>query len=383
MRKAFLAGLGAAVALMYGSLAQAQAQTPTPPAKNDYASSQAWLCLPSRKDACSQDQNVTVVMADGTLVREPFKVAADPGIDCFYVYPTVSNDLTGNSDMSANIEELFVVSAQFARFGSVCRTFAPLYRQVTLTALRGFMTGKPIPADRELAYADVKDAWTWYLTHENKGRGVILIGHSQGSGVLQRLIAEEIDGKPAGKLLVSAMLIGASVPVVDGKFGGVPVCKSDSQTGCLISFVSFRDTVPPPPTSFFGVVAQDGATAACTNPAALGGGKGVLSNYMWAAPRGGLDAGAPRQWATGKTVNTLWVSTPGLLSAECVQKGRYSYLSVQVNADPADPRADDISGDVIEGGKVNAAWGLHLIDVNLAQGDLLRIAAAQARAWKK
>ena len=376
MTRALIIGMGAALA--FASLVWAQtAPTVTP---NDYGRPQTWLCLPGRSDACAADQTATIVAADGTLTREAFTTAADPGVDCFYVYPTVSNDLTGNSDMVANGEELFVVSAQFARFGSVCRTFAPLYRQVTLTALRGFMTGRPIPADRELAYTDVKAAWDWYLTHENKGRGVILIGHSQGSGVLQRLIKEEIDGKPAGKLLVSAMLIGTNVPVKDGKFGGIPVCATANQTGCLISYVSFRDTVPPPATSRFGVVAEPGATAACVNPALLGG-TGALSSYLWATPRGGSDGSTALPWATGKTVSTPWVATPGLLSAECVQKDGFSYLSVHVNADPADPRTDDITGDVVAMGKVDANWGLHLIDVNLAMGDLIRVAKAQAAAW--
>jgi hypothetical protein len=379
MKRKVIVGMGLAIALA----GQAWAQVVPASTPNDYGRAETWLCLPGRADACRQPMDATVVKADGMVTIEPFKAAVDPGVDCFYVYPTVSNDQTGNSDMTANDEEKFVIAAQFARFGSVCRTFAPLYRQVTLTALRGFMTGRPIPASRDLGYADVRDAWNWYLAHENKGRGVILIGHSQGSGVLQRLIKEEIDGKPAGKRLVSAMLIGTNVPVVDGKFGGIPLCAADSQTGCLISYVSFRDTVPPPATSRFGVVAEPGAVAACTNPAALGGGKGELSSYLWATPRGGSDGGAARTWLPGKTINTAWVSAPGLLSARCVQAKGFSYLSVTVNADPADPRTDDISGDVVAMGRVDANWGLHLIDVNLAQGDLIRIAAAQARAWKK
>ena len=42
-------------------------------------------------------------------------------IDCFYVYPTVSLDQTGNSDMTAGPEEHGVILQQFARFSSVCR----------------------------------------------------------------------------------------------------------------------------------------------------------------------------------------------------------------------------------------------------------------------
>lgn len=377
MKRALIIGMGAALAV--SGLAWGQA---APPPKVNYGEPATWLCLPGRDDACDADQTATVVAADGTLTRQPFKAARKPAIDCFYVYPTVSNDPGGNSDLTANAEELFVVSAQFARFGSVCRTFAPLYRQITLTALRGFITGKPIPADFNLGYNDARDAWNWYLTHENKGRGVILIGHSQGSGVLQRLIKEEIDGKPAQTLLVSAMLIGSNVPVRDGRFGSVPVCAADSQLGCLISYVSFRDTAPPPPTSRFGVVAEAGASANCSNPAALGGGNALLSSYLWATPRGGSDGGVSRPWVSGRTVDTPWVATPGFLSAQCVSKDGFSYLAIHVNADPADPRTDEISGDVVVLGQVDPNWGLHLIDMNLGMGDLVRIAGAQAKAWK-
>lgn len=381
MKRSLIIGLGAALsAMMLGAAGLAWAQTPPTAGKNDYADPATWLCLPGRGDACDADQTATIVAANGTLTRETFTAAADPGVDCFYVYPTVSNDQTGNSDMTANAEELFVISAQFARFGSVCSTFAPLYRQLTLTALRGFITGKPIPADINLGYGDVKDAWEWYLKHENKGRGVILIGHSQGSGVLQRLIKEEIDGKPAQKLLISAMLLGSNVPVKDGRFGSIPVCTSDSQLGCLIAYVSFRDTVPPAATSRFGVVAEAGATAACTNPAALGGGTALLSSYMWSKPRGAGPATWP--WSKDQPVDTPWVATPGLLTATCVQAGAHNYLSITVNADPADPRADDISGDVMTAGARDTNWGLHLIDVNMAMGDLIRIAGAEAAAWK-
>src|SRR4029450_8533702 len=110
-------------------------------------------------------------------------------IDCFYVYPTVSLDAGGNASMNVEKQEIAVVNQQFARFAAVCRPYAPLYRQVTLTALRAGLSGHPVNADRELAYNDVKDAWDNYLARDNHGRGVVLIGHSQGSLVLARLVS--------------------------------------------------------------------------------------------------------------------------------------------------------------------------------------------------
>ncbi|HEY2677891.1 MAG TPA: DUF3089 domain-containing protein, partial [Steroidobacteraceae bacterium] len=174
----------------------------------DYANPDIWLCRPGRQDACTVSQDATIVAADGKLTREAFHPAKNPPIDCFYVYPTVSGEPGGNSDLNITSAERSVVNAQFARFAAKCRLFAPMYRQVTLTALRAMIAGTPIPVDRDLGYNDVVAAWNYYLAHDNKGRGVVLVGHSQGSGVLTRLIKEEIDGKPVQDKMISAILMG-------------------------------------------------------------------------------------------------------------------------------------------------------------------------------
>src|SRR5262249_1904058 len=142
-----------------------------------------------------------------------------PAIDCFYVYPTVSRDPGSVATMKVAPEELGVVAAQFARFAQVCRPFAPLYRQLTLTALIARMSGKPLTDkhDPRSGYHDVVDAWNYYLAHDNQGRGVVLIGHSQGSFVLTELIKNEIEGKPVQSKLVSAILMGSRLQVPIGK----------------------------------------------------------------------------------------------------------------------------------------------------------------------
>lgn len=371
------------------ALAQSQNQpTPAAPAaRNDYSDGKTWLCRPGRQDACAVDLSTTVVAADGKLTVEKWSSNPKAAIDCFYVYPTVSNDQTGNSDMNAGPEELNVIRAQFARFGSECRAFAPLYRQVTLTALRAGIAGRPMTVDRALGYNDVVDAWKYYLEHDNQGRGVVLIGHSQGSGVLTQLIRNEIDGKPIQERLISALLLGTSLAVprgkdVGGAFKQVPVCRSASQTGCVIAYASFRSTVPPPANSRFGREGGEGMAAACANPAALGGGSGALHSYLGSAGRGNGSSAEPRGWVTPpQPINTPFVSVPGLLTAECVSNEKGSYLEITVHGNPADPRTDDIVGDVVLGGQVQADWGLHLIDVNLAMGNLLDVVRQQSKAY--
>ena len=380
-------------AILIAGVAQAQNQT-TPvatapaPAKNDYSKSESWLCRPGRQDACAVDLTTTIVASNGKLTREKWTANPKAPIDCFYVYPTVSNDPTGNSDMVAGPEELSVIRAQFARFGSQCRVYAPLYRQVTLTALRAFLAGRPTTADRVLTYNDVLDAWNYYLEHDNNGRGVVLIGHSQGSMVLTELIKNEIDGKAVQSRIISALLLGTSLPVprgkdVGGAFQHMPLCHSAKQTGCVITYASFRANAPPPASSRFGRVPGENMISGCTNPAALAGGTGELHAYLGSRGSGVASAQVvPGFWVTpSQPIDTPFVSVPGLLTAECVANEKGSYLAITVHGDASDPRTDEITGDVVVNGQVQTNWGLHLIDVNLAIGNLIDIVGQQSKNY--
>ncbi len=165
----------------------------------------------------------------------------------------------------------------------------------------------------------------------------------------------------------------------------MPLCRSAEQTGCVITYVSFRSTIPPPADSRFGRVQGEGMEAGCTNPAALGGGRGQLHSYLSSGQNAIVSSAAPPPaWVTpAEPINTPFVSVPGLLTAQCVSNEKGSYLEITVNGDPHDPRADDIAGDVMAGGKPVPSWGLHLIDVHAAMGNLVDIVAKQAKAFKK
>jgi hypothetical protein len=368
----------------------ATAPAPAAAPGNDYGSPDNWLCRPGKAgDACAVDLTTTVVAADGKMTRETFTANARAPIDCFYVYPTVSTDPGPNSDMTTDPAEQNVVRQQFARFGSECRTFAPMYRQVTLAGLRTTMAkGGRVSLDQGPGYGDVLDAWNHYLKNDNNGRGVVIIGHSQGAMVLTRLIAEEIDGKPIQSRLVSAILMGTSVAVPKGKdvggaFKNIPLCRSAGQIGCLITFATFRSTLPPPANTLFGRVAGDGMEAACSNPAALAGSNGQLRAYLTGQGSPIVGSGSQKhQWVKDAApIDTPFISVPGLLTAECDSNEYANFLKITVKADPADPRADDIPGDLGAVGKPQANWGLHLVDVNLTMGNLLDIVRRQAKAY--
>lgn len=372
--------IAAAAALM---AAPAMAQEPA--AAPDYADEAAWLCLPGRADACGQPLPTAALNANGYGSVGRSSVAAAPAADCFYVYPTVSRDETLYSDMNAGPEEHAAAAVQFARFHSVCRTFAPIYRQFTLSALRRAMTGENIDRTGGIAYEDVRAAWRHYLANRNQGRPFVLIGHSQGTIHLIRLIAEEIEGSEAHGRMLSAMLLGFNVEVpegelVGGSFRRTPLCTRPGQTGCVVTYVSFRATNPPPPGALFGRTATPGMTVACTNPAMLAKGRRELDSYWFTAAPPTPGGPPPIQWSSQGAPPTPFVRTEGLASAACVNRGPVGYLSVLVHGDPADARTDDIPGDVVVAGQLQPGWGLHLGDVNLALGDLVAIVERQADA---
>jgi len=399
--RAILAGAAAIIAASCSTASApevaALAPQPLPPvtvAHADYANPSLWLCRPGlAADKCKINLDATIIKADGSTSIEKYKPASAPAIDCFFVYPTVSLDTGWQSDFDADRMEIDDIKLQFARFGSQCRQFAPIYRQTTLTALR-VASGGPQPAGERPAagvggYTDVVDAWNWYMANENKGRGVVLVGHSQGAGLIARLIAGEIEGEPVQKQFISGIVLGAAVMVPPGQDTGgtyktIPLCKSEDQVGCMITYASFRDRLPPAANSNFGRT-RNGMVAACTNPANLSSGKGTNDSYFLA--KGFLNgSGGTVQpaWATPEpAITTPFVKVPGLVSTQCVSKGEFSYLEMHVNADPSDKRTDELAGEIARPTGPDLAWGLHLIDVDHSMGDLLRIVGKQAKAYAK
>ncbi|MBK8295326.1 MAG: DUF3089 domain-containing protein [Solirubrobacterales bacterium] len=120
-----------------------------------------------------------------------------------------------------------VARQQAAIFSRKCRVFAPVYPEYTVPAI---FSGQLTPDVIARAYAGVKAAWHEYLKKYNHGRGIVLIGHSQGTGHLGDLIQQTFDKKPKlRKRLVSAVLMGGNIYVpkderVGGQFQNVPAC---------------------------------------------------------------------------------------------------------------------------------------------------------------
>lgn len=383
------AGAGASAALPDGYQGYTSEQ---------YADGRNWLCHPALtaepdadadENVCGRDLTATIVRPDLTTEVEPHEAAAEPAVDCFYVYPTISNDPGLNADLEPDDrEEIRALVNQVARLSSVCEVYAPVYRQLTIGSLLQRMGGSEVDQAAmddayQTAYGDVLDAWTHYIANDNDGRGVILVGHSQGAGMLRRLVREEIDTEPVLRdRLVAAYLLGTDFPVpvgedVGGELAEIPLCRAADQVGCVVAYASYPASLPPDDTALFGTVDDDprtpgdesaGTEAACVNPAAPAGGSGTLLPYFTTEESLAALENLP-------AVDTPWVSLRDAVTAECVDRGGHHVLEVTVNGDPTDARDRNLAGGL------PANWGLHLADANLTMGNLEALAASQAAAY--
>jgi hypothetical protein len=345
-----------------------------------------WLCRPGLAgDPCTAGLTATVVARNGTTRIERSRPADKTPIDCFYVYPTISGQSTTNANLAIGFREREIAAAQAARFSQVCRVYAPAYRQITLHALEH--PNRITHADAVIAYDSVLSAFRDYMAHFNHGRGIVFIGHSQGAAILIQLLKREVDGKPAmRRRLVSAILLGGNVTVpkgrtVGGDFAHLPVCASRRQTGCVVAYSSF--TTRPPQNSQFGRTTSDAGVRLlaphnpspdlrimCVNPASPAGGTALLDPYLPSLVLAFLPAGsAPK-------VQTPWVSFPGEYRARCESSGNATWLQVTRVAGNTDRRP-------ILARLRDPALGLHVLDVNIALGNLVRLVRDEAASYRR
>jgi Protein of unknown function (DUF3089) len=335
-----------------------------------------WLCRPGQADdPCASSLRSTIVPASGPRTTQDAQDDSASPFDCFYVYPTVSTQRGDNSDLTVQPAEIGAAVAQASRFSQVCRVWAPMYRQRTESSLLKGLGNDP-QADT-VAYDSLLSAWKDYLAHDNNGRPIIFIGHSQGSAMLIRLLASQVDPNSSLRArTVVAILPGGNVTVPTGKtvgatFQHLPLCSAPSQTGCVIAYSSFPSR--PPADSDFGRPGQGvslqsdqtataGVQVACVNPAAIGGGTAELDPYFL----------TPTSTTPPPPVTTPWVNYPGLYSGTCETNDGATWLQVGTLT-PA--------GRPVIGESLGPVWGFHLDDVNLALGDLVNDVQAQERAF--
>jgi hypothetical protein len=324
-----------------------------------------WLCSPqSKKDPCDYSLKATVIKPDGSRSTQAAKKAKKAKVDCFYVYPTVSDQKTPNATLAKDPEIKAIATYQASRFQQDCRVWAPMYRQVTL---QGISNPSAVSASASaLAYRSAKAAFTDYIKHDNHGRGFVLIGHSQGSFVLKQLIGDVIDKKASlRRRMVSALLLGGNV--TNKEFKHVKPCVKAGQTGCVVAWSMFHD--PPPSNALFGRTTAPGQHVVCTSPSRLGSSSKLIPYAPTLPFPGTIGVGLAIFVPNRPTdVSTPWYAEPGVLTGSCATTADgASYLK--------------IDGSVLPNAVPDATWGLHLGDVNLALGNLTTIAKKQIAAY--
>ncbi|MEM9928667.1 MAG: DUF3089 domain-containing protein [Bacteroidota bacterium] len=275
---------------------------PTPKVP-DYALASNWAATPFKEDFADHTPGDALKDQQATAVA-----------DVFYIHPTIYfKTRAGNKDWNASLADTKLnddvdesaMRNQAAIFNGAGRVFAPRYRQANIKVFypKGATVSKRA---LDTAYADVLAAFDYYLENWNQGRPIIIASHSQGTTHAKRLMADRFDRKPLRQQLVAAYLVG--MPVAADAYPSIPVCQDSTQTGCFVSWRTYRDDFKPKAkyrdtVSNIAVVNPlSWTTDETLAPASLNRG-GVLYNYekgplpelVWAQRRGaGLFTNKPK-----------------------------------------------------------------------------------------
>ncbi len=256
-----------------------------------------------------------------SVASNPGAAPETPDFAVFFIHPTSYLSRTNwnaslGADADADAEQLarVYVRGMASPFNAASQIWAPRYRQATMGA---FLTDKPeATAALDAAYADVREAYRFFIESLDEDTPIVLAGHSQGSLHLLRLLREEVMNSPTADRLVAAYAIGWPVSVEhDLPAIGIPACATPAQTGCLISWSSFAEPADPSTVieTYANSIGYDGkmrgdSQILCTNPLTgmFGGSAPASANLGTLVPDDSI--------STGELV-------PGSVPARCSQRG--------------------------------------------------------------
>ena len=343
-----------------------------PVADDAYDDDDAWLCLPGGDDACAGAPRAEEIARDGTRSIVDVAPRADPPVDCFYVYPTVHLGLTPGLEATdaPTSAERAVAAAQAALYQEACAVSAPLYRQAALGTYGRRVEREVQDRCLDVSTSDVKAAFAAFLARIGPERRYALVGHSQGSHHLQRLLDDVIEEDDAlFDRLVVAHAIGGAMSVARGTtlaLDRTSLCTAPDETGCILAYRSFPDghAGPDPENAFAAELFRydpDERELACVAPS-----DGPLARTV-----------LPRAFVSGVDVDEKFLSVRDRYAATCARSASdQPFLRVSLH----DDGTDDARGDPLQ--LDDDAWqgtsGLHVVDVGLALGDLVADVARRA-----
>ncbi|WP_367613574.1 DUF3089 domain-containing protein [Sphingomonas sp. AP4-R1] len=231
----------------------------------DYAKVTAWVARPD-------------LALDPSRYTPPGITPGDyPRAATFYIPPTtyLSKERWNGpvADADAKARTILFAKSQASAFNEMGPVWAPYYRQATLGAF--LATDDPRSAQAlDLAYADVARAFDAFLAEQPLDRPIILVGHSQGSLLLLRLLREKVRGTDLFSRIVAAYAIGWPISTTaDLPALSLPACKAPTAHGCLVAWQSFAEPADPrlltayfDATTGYAGLPRKGTAMLCTNP---------------------------------------------------------------------------------------------------------------------
>ncbi|MEM7702105.1 MAG: DUF3089 domain-containing protein [Pseudomonadota bacterium] len=286
--------------------------TPQEPLEvNAYEDPALWISRPGtgvKDPARWQPAFAPVAGPDGAVLTEgkPGETPEAPDFAVFFIHPTsyLSRDswnapIGEDSDTEADRIARIYVRGMASPFNAASEIWAPRYRQATMGA---FLTDKPEAQEAiQAAYADVLEAYRFFLSSIDEDTPIVLAGHSQGSLHLLRLLREEVMSGPVAQRLVAAYAVGWPVSIEhDLPEMGIAACESSEQAKCLISWSSFAEPADPSAVieTYAESVGFDGSKRGtsqilCTNPITgeLGGAAEASANLGTLVPDDSISNG--------------------------------------------------------------------------------------------
>lgn len=204
----------------------------------DYAQLVYWAAHPAKQDP-----------SDSIPVPLKASYRYDTSVHVFFIHPTTFTDKKDSSDNASLVDVVLnqktdesPILYQASIFNQY-PVYAPRYRQAHIRNYYITDTARALAAFDQ-AYADIRAAFLYYWTHENKGRPIVVASHSQGTTHAIRLMQEFFDGKPARQQLVAAYLIGMYLPA--DRFEQISLCTDSASTGCVLAWRTYQmDYLPP------------------------------------------------------------------------------------------------------------------------------------------
>ncbi|EDL48991.1 DUF3089 domain-containing protein [Erythrobacter sp. SD-21] len=186
----------------------------------------------------------------GSVAGEAAEPAATPDFAVFFVPPTsYTRGALGEWNAPLNDEETDRLARVFLRglaspFNRADEIWAPKYRQAAVGA---FLTDKEEASMAiDAAYADVAQAFDYFLASVDEDKPIVLAGHSQGSVHILRLLREKVAGQPVERRIAAVYAPGWPISVAhDLPAYPFPACATSGQPQCIVSFLSYTDDGDP------------------------------------------------------------------------------------------------------------------------------------------